>query len=266
MNVKANMLIAALPEVRSIYVMPSASDESLAIGAALHHHNKTAPAPANGTGVLRNLYLGGAAQAGDEAAAAADAARRGGFAVRQPNDMNGAVAELLARGEIVATCRGRMEWGARALGNRSILAAAGDPRRVEEINTMIKMRDFWMPFAPSVLDSAAGEYFDDPKAVAPPFMTFAFPAANGRYADLAAASHPRDRTIRPQVVTAAANPDYHATISLYREKTGRGAILNTSFNLHGEPIVYTPQDALRVLSLSGLRHLALDRHIISQHG
>lgn len=266
MNVKANMLIAALPEVRSIYVMPSASDESLAIGAALHHHNQSAPAPAHGGGVLGHLYLGGTAQTGDEAAAVDDAVRRGGFAVRQPNDMNGAVAELLASGEIVATCRGRMEWGARALGNRSILGAAGDPRRVEEINTMIKMRDFWMPFAPSVLDSAAGEYFDDPKAIAPPFMTFAFPTTSARYADLAAASHPRDRTIRPQVVTAAANADYHATISAYRERTGKGAILNTSFNLHGEPIVYTPKDALRVLALSGLKHLALDRHIISKNG
>jgi len=266
MNVKANMLIAALPEVRSIYVMPSASDESLAIGAALHHYNQKARAAANGNGVFRNLYLGGAAPAGDEEAAVEEAARHGGFTIRQPNDMNGAVAELLAGGEIVATCRGRMEWGARALGNRSILAAAGDPRRVDEINTMVKLRDFWMPFAPSVLDSAAADYFDDPKAIAPPFMTFAFPTTNGRYADLAAASHPRDRTIRPQVVMADANADYHATISGYRERTGKGAILNTSFNLHGEPIVYTPKDALRVLSLSGLKHLALDRHIISKNG
>ncbi|MBL8661238.1 MAG: hypothetical protein JNM29_00370 [Candidatus Odyssella sp.] len=262
MNVKANMLIAALPEVRSIYVMPSASDDSLAIGAALYGHRQHS-GPANGEGVFRNLYLGGAAAAGEEERAIDDAARQG-FSVARPGDMNAAIADLLARGDVVATCRGRMEWGARALGNRSILASAGDPRRVDEINTMIKMRDFWMPFAPSVLDGAARDYFEDPKGLAPPFMTFAYPTTTARYADLAAASHPRDRTIRPQVVTAAANADYHAAISAYRARTGKGAILNTSFNLHGEPIVYTPQDALRVLGMSGLRHLALDRHIVSK--
>lgn len=263
MNVKANMLIAALPEVRSMYVMPSAADESLAIGAALHRHHQANGRADFKASILPNLYLGGA-RGQEEDAAIVQAREQAPLAVRSPNNMNDAIAELLAQGEVVATCRGRMEWGARALGNRSILSAANDFRRVDMINTMIKMRDFWMPFAPSVLDQAAPEYFADPKGIAPQFMTFAFPAAGDRYDDLAAASHPKDRTIRPQVVTRAANPDYHATISAYRERTGRGAILNTSFNLHGEPIVYGPADALRVLQLSGLRHLALDRHIISK--
>ena len=101
------------------------------------------------------------------------------------------------------------------------------------INDSIKNRDFWMPFAPSILDHAADEYFADPKGIAPQFMTFAFEAARGRYEDLTAASHPKDRTIRPQVVTEKANPNYHATIAAYRERTGRGVVLNTSFNLHG---------------------------------
>jgi carbamoyltransferase len=178
--------------------------------------------------------------------------------------MNVAIAELLASGEVVATCRGRMEWGARSLGNRSILSPADNFRRVDTINTMIKMRDFWMPFAPSILDHSAPEYFSDPKGIAPQFMTFAFEAAKGGYEDLVAASHPKDKTIRPQVVTKDANPDYHAAIAAYRERTGRGVILNTSFNLHGEPIVYGPANALDVLQRSGLRHVALDDHIISK--
>ena len=264
MNVKANMLIAALPEVASMYVMPSAADESLAIGAALQRYAGMAEAASWPGAPLTDLYLGGADDEASERAAVDEAVATMGAEVSRPNDMNGAIGDLLADGRIVAVCRGRMEWGARALGNRSILSAADDFRRVDTINSMIKMRDFWMPFAPSVRAEAAERYFADPKGIAPGFMTFAFPTRAEAYGELAAASHPRDRTIRPQVVTAAANPDYHATIGHYQKRTGRGAVLNTSFNLHGEPIVANAADAVRVLRLSGLTHLALGRHIVAK--
>jgi carbamoyltransferase len=264
MNVKANMLIAALPEVDSFYVMPSASDESLSIGAALHRYYQTTGIVDHGESVLTDLYLGGEFDAANEAAAIAGAIGGSGARVVQPNDMNRAIANLLADGEIVAVCRGRMEWGARALGNRSILASAEDTRRIDRINRMIKMRDFWMPFAPSIRAESAARYFDDPKNLKPWFMTMAFEARPEGYADLAAGSHPRDRTIRPQVVTRTANPAYHAVLGHFEERTGRGAVLNTSFNLHGEPIVYAPADAIRVLLNSGLDHLALGHHLISK--
>jgi carbamoyltransferase len=213
---------------------------------------------------LPNLYLGGS-RGNEEEAAIEEARKLSSIEITQPDDMNGAIAELLANGEIVASCRGRMEWGARALGNRSILSPADDFTRVDTINSMIKMRDFWMPFAPSILEEAAHEYFADPKGIAPQYMTFGFQAAEDRYKDISAASHPKDRTIRPQVVTRAANPDYHAVIAGYRKRTGRGAIMNTSFNLHGEPIVYGPADALRVLRLSGLEYLALDNYLVKKN-
>ena len=126
------------------------------------------------------------------------------------------------------------------------------------------MRDFWMPFAPSIREEAAGRYFDDPKDLKPWFMTFGFPSKLETYPDLTAGSHPRDRTIRPQVVTKEANPAYHEVISAFEDATGRGVILNTSFNLHGEPIVYSPTDAGRVFVKSGLRHLAFDNMLISK--
>ena len=178
--------------------------------------------------------------------------------------MNEAIAGLLADGEIVAVCRGRMEWGARALGNRSILSCAADPRRIDEINNMIKMRDFWMPFAPSIKAESAHRYFELNKNIEPDFMTFAFPLLPAAAKDLAAGAHPKDRTIRPQVVRKTANPNYHAVIDLFERRTGRGGILNTSFNLHGEPIVMTSSDAVRVLAKSGLQHLALNNHLISK--
>jgi carbamoyltransferase len=264
MNVKANMLIAQLPEVDSFYVMPSASDESLSIGAALHRYYQRTGVADHGESVLTDLYLGGEFGARDEERAIADRLSGSGVQIVRPNDMNCAIADLLAEGEIVAVCRGRMEWGARALGNRSILASADDTRRVDRINRMIKMRDFWMPFAPSIRAESAGRYFDDPKDLKPWFMTMAFEGRPAGYADLAAGSHPRDRTIRPQVVTRDANPDYHAVLGHFEERTGRGAYLNTSFNLHGEPIVYSPEDAIRVLMSSGLQHLALGDNLISK--
>ena len=264
MNVKANMCIAALPEVTSMYVMPSAGDESLSIGAALDSYYRTTKDTNFSKSIIKNLYLG--ADKAEEEKNVIDRAKSSkGFNVFKPQDMSMSIAELLSKGEIVAVCRGRMEWGARALGNRSILCAANDFRRINEINNMIKMRDFWMPFAPSIIEERASEYFNDPKNIHPKFMTFAFNVIEGREQDLAAASHPKDHTIRPQIVSIDSNPDYHSILSKYLNITGHGVILNTSFNLHGEPIVYGAKDAFRVLELSGLRHLALNNFIISKN-
>ncbi len=264
MNVKANMLIAQLPEVSSFYVMPSGGDESLSIGAALHRYYQDSGVTDYSASQLGDLYLGAEFSASDEEAAIEAGRREADFEVLQPNDMNAAIAGLLANGEIVANCRGRMEWGARALGNRSILTSADDYRRVDVINRAIKMRDFWMPFAPSIREESRDRYFDDPKNLKPWFMTFAYPAKESGYGDLTAGSHPRDRTIRPQLVTHSANPNYHAVIGKFEDKTGRGVVLNTSFNLHGEPIVQSPADAVRVLANSGLNHLALNNYIVSK--
>ena len=264
MNVKANMLIAQMPEVRSIYVMPSASDESLSIGACLSRFYEINHEADSRASRLTHLYLGGRDDAAGEAAAVEDARRSLQLGVSQPPDMNGAIADLLAAGKIVAVCRGAMEWGARALGNRSILSSANDVRRIDRINQMIKMRDFWMPFAPSIKAEAAGRYFEPIKGIDYSFMTFAAPTRPDTYEHIVAGTHPKDRTIRPQVVTASANPDYHAVIGHFERLTGRGAVLNTSFNLHGEPIVATAQDALRVMAASDIQHLALNGHLLSK--
>ena len=264
MNVKANMLLAQMPEVRSIYVMPSASDESLSIGACLSRFydiNRDADSRASR---LTHLYFGGRDDAGTESSAVEDARLSLQLGVSQPADLNTAIADLLAAGEIVAVCRGPMEWGARALGNRSILSGANDVRRIDRINQMIKMRDFWMPFAPSIKAEAADRYFEPIKGIDYSFMTFAAPARPDTFDDIVAGAHPKDRTIRPQVVTKAANPDYHAVIGHFERLTGRGGILNTSFNLHGEPIVATARDAIRVMAASDIQHLALNQHFLSK--
>jgi carbamoyltransferase len=264
MNVKANMLIAQLPEVTSMYVMPSAADESLSIGACLHRYYEMSGEVDHSGSVFDNLYLGGEFDREAEKKAISEQLSGISIEVAEPADVDLAVADMLAEGAIVARCAGRMEWGARALGNRSILVSAHDYRVVDLINRAIKMRDFWMPFAPSIRAESADRYFDDPKDLKPHFMMHAYEALADGHADLNAGSHPRDRTIRPQSVTKTGNPGYHKLISRFEEQTGRGAVLNTSFNLHGFPIVYSPADAIDVLCKSGLEHLALNNFIISK--
>ncbi len=262
MNVKANQRVLALECVERMAVVPSCGDESTAIGCAVHGSRTLEPA----TSIVpqRHLYLG---QEYDDRSV--EAVVRGGgfdslFQVSEPNDLPGAIARLLADGEVVARCAGPMEFGARALGNRSILSHPGRIENISFINDAIKNRDFWMPFAPTVLDDAVGELVEDGGRMASPFMMVSFDATARGRRDLAAALHRADFTLRPQMLTRDANPDYHALIGAFRGLTGIGAVLNTSFNLHGEPIVGSPVDAIQTMAASGLRHLVLNKLLLSR--
>ncbi len=264
MNVKANMLIAEIEEVDYLHIMPTASDESLSIGAALYRYFEKSGNTNYRVGHLKNLYLGGEFSAARERSDIEKLQKSVNFTVDEPQRIEDAVGDLLSQGKIIATCWGRMEWGARALGNRSILAAADDFRRVDQINQMIKMRDFWMPFAPAIMEEQAAKYYKNPKKVTDDFMSVCFQSRPDAGADISASMHPRDKTIRPQIVRKETNPRFHAAISAYAHKTGRGGILNTSFNIHGSPIVYTPAEAIDVFLRSGLQHLALSNFVLSK--
>jgi len=259
MNVKLNKAIGELPEVDDLRVFPSCGDETNALGAAwafLADHGK-----ADLIEPLESLYLGPEPAAGDCNRAAREAQELG-WEVSSPLELEAAVADLLSQGEIVARLHGREEFGARALGNRSILADPTRPDVVRTVNNAIKCRDFWMPFAPSVMAECADRYIHNPKGFAAPYMILAFDSRNT--AEVKAACHPEDGTIRPQVVTREQNPGYHRILERFQERTGRGALLNTSFNIHGEPIVSSPADAMDVLRRSGLRHLALGPYLLSK--
>lgn len=256
MNVKANQRIAALPEIEQMVVVPSCGDESTAIGAAVFGSLATdAETPLQ---PATQIYLGRTNTPAEVEAAfgALDCAAR--FEITRPADITGRTAELLAAGNVVARCTGPMEFGARALGNRSILAHPSRPELVVHINQAIKNRDFWMPFAPSILAERMVDYVVASPAARSDFMMVSFETTPRGKAELAAALHAADGTCRPQCVTRQANPDYHALISKFAELTGIGAVLNTSFNLHGEPIVMSPADAISTVDRSGLRYLVLD--------
>jgi carbamoyltransferase len=144
------------------------------------------------------------------------------------------------------------------------LCRADDRRLADRLNDAIKCRDFWMPFAPTVLDEGASRYLDNPKGIAAPYMILTFPTTEEGRAALAAATHPRDGTARPQVLGREQNPEYYALVERYAAITGVPAVLNTSFNIHGEPIVLTAADALDTLARSGLRHLAVGRYLVNK--
>jgi carbamoyltransferase len=145
-----------------------------------------------------------------------------------------------------------MEFGARALGNRSIVCDPSRPDAVRIINEKIKGRDFWMPFAPSILAERRDDYIEGMAEAEARYMTLAFDSRPLAREHLRAAVHPYDFTVRPQIVDREVNPEWHDLIRAFERRTGIGAILNTSFNLHGEPIVCTAADAVSTLCRSGL--------------
>ena len=259
LNVKLNQRLASDPGIEQLFVMPSAGDETNALGAAYW----TAAQASTEIEPLAHLYLGrdlGPKEQWRSALAGAG----GGLHVREDGEPDGAVVDLLAQGEVVARVVGRSEFGARALGHRSVLADPSKRDVRDVINDMIKERDFWMPFAPAVLSSHVDEYVTKPRSTDARFMTVAFdsrPEARGR---LAAALHPADHTARIQEVDAQTAPDFHRLLERWHERTGNAALLNTSYNLHGSPIVDSAEDAIDVFMRSGLRHLQLGQVLVSK--
>jgi len=267
MNVKAMMEVAKLPELDEIFVCPSPSDESLAIGACyVVVHEKYIEEGLDPRAFLRPLkdaYLGPDLDYREVRQVLAQLASVGGYVIQEKADLAD-VARAIASGKIVGRCVGRSEFGARALGNRSILA---DPRNldvVKVINEKVKSRDFWMPFAPSILEEYAKDYLINSKGLSAPYMTIAFETTPRAWRELRAALHQADLTCRPQVVSREVNPQYHALISAFERFTGVGAVLNTSFNIHGEPIIQSASDALDVLVRSGLDALILADYFIEK--
>jgi carbamoyltransferase len=256
MNVKANQQIAALPAVTQFEAFPSCGDESLALGAYY-----LAAAELYGPGTvppLTHCYLGD-----DITEADARAALEGEqLTISRPADITASVAEILADGEVVARCAGRMEFGARALGNRSILADPANADLPRVLNHLIKRRDFWMPFAPAMLASRQHDYLENPKGLRSPYMMLAFGSQAGTVHEFIAAVHGADRTCRAQLVPDELDSGLRDILQAYAARTGRAVLLNTSLNLHGEPIARTAQDAVRVFAQSGLRHLQLGPYLV----
>jgi|WetSurSiteA1Bulk_404760.scaffolds.fasta_scaffold07266_2 carbamoyltransferase len=261
MNVKANQRIAEIADVKNIYIMPSCGDESNAIGAAYWGYRKLSnhdPLP------LENLYLGQEYNNKEVENGIKSSKEFKKWKISKSKNIEREIAILLSKGEIVARFSGRGEWGARALGNRSILADASRLGVIGTINKMIKSRDFWMPFAPVIMRPHQSKYIINPKDIDAPYMIITFDTTEKGREDLAAAMHQYDKTVRPQIIDKKNNKEYYSILEEFSKLTGKFGLLNTSFNLHGSPIVGSVRDALYTFDNSGLKYLAIGDYLVSK--
>lgn len=263
MNVKLNMLIEEMEDFDEVFFLPSCGDDSIAAGAALkcawdlHRSSgrEFQPEP------LGPLYLGPSFSNADVEKALQQYAGR--LQWKRCDDIERKSAELLASNLVIGRMSGRMEFGARSLGNRSILARADSLNNVRKINAAIKMRDFWMPFAPSILWERRHDYIQNNHKDTPAhYMILGFRSTERASKDLIAGLHSFDLSCRPQLIESEWNPRYYRLLKFYEESTGFGGLLNTSFNLHGDPVVCSPLDAIETYLRSELDVLTIEDYVI----
>jgi carbamoyltransferase len=240
---------------KKIWVQPASGDAGCALGIPFHIWHERLGHPR--AFVMDHAYWGPAYPE----SAMQEAIQSHGLTARRVDDVPQQAARLLADGYVIGWYQGRMEWGPRALGNRSILA---DPRRAEMkqiINSKIKFREPYRPFAPSVLEEDADAYFHF--SGASPYMTFVCRVREARREQIPAVTHV-DGTARIQTVSRTHNPRYWALIDAFKALTGVPVVLNTSFNVKGEPIVCTPEDAVRCFMKTELDYLVMGDLICSR--
>ena len=255
LNCKMTGLLHRARVADRLFVQPLSYDAGVALGAAMLASEEAGD---DCRFDMEHLQYG---PAYDDAAIEA-VLRRTGVPYRRLDDIADATAGLIAEGKVVGWFQGRMEAGPRALGGRSIVA---DPRQAamrDIVNDKVKFRERWRPFALSILAEKATDYLVD--AVDAPFMVMAFEVLPGRESEIAGALHPADNTTRPQTVRREVNPLFWSLIEGFRRRTGVPGVLNTSFNVKGEPIVCSPTDALRCFYGSGMDALAIGNFLLEK--
>ncbi|MBI1319002.1 MAG: hypothetical protein GC168_08635 [Candidatus Hydrogenedens sp.] len=252
-NVKLNQRLHELDAVERLFVVPNMGDGGLSASACCAA-GAVARAP------ITDVFLG----EGYDTAACEAALKAAKLDYIRCDDPESTAAQMLAEGNMVARFRGRMEWGPRALGARSILAPASDPVIVERLNQALARSDF-MPFAPALLDEDADDYLEGLTAArhAAEFMTVCFRCKQRMRDEFPAVVHV-DGTARAQLVRADRNPGLHRVLSEYKARTGQTAVLNTSFNIHEEPIVRTPEHAVRAFQTARLDCLLLEDFLVKR--
>ncbi|WP_417549881.1 carbamoyltransferase [Methylophaga sp.] len=255
LNVKLNQRIIAMPGVKELFVQPASSDAGTAIGAA-SYASQLAGVPVE---KMEHVYLGPSYTTQQ----CVDACER----YTQPvswqylNDVCVDTAKILADGNPVAWFQGRMEFGPRALGNRSILGSPNHSGVADRINAQIKYRERWRPFCPSMLDKVAPEILQTEHPS--PYMTFTFDVAESWKSRIPEVVH-EDGTARAQIVTRATNARYYELIEEMEKLTGNAVVLNTSLNRRGEPMVCSPTDALNMFFGSDLQYLVMEDILITK--
>jgi carbamoyltransferase len=264
LNSVANGRIARESPFKRVFIQPAAGDSGGALGAALYAYHVLLGHPRSF--VMEHAYWGKAYPI--------DLSRTSleseGFAWQQLGSVDAnaeRIVEALLQGKVIGLYQGRFEWGPRALGNRSILADPRTPEMKDIVNSRIKFREPFRPFAPVVLEDRAGEYYQGLGSVEESYplryMLMVYPVAEDKAEAAPAVTH-CGGTGRLQTLRREWNPLYYRILELFSEATGVPILLNTSFNLRGEPIVASPQDALRTFRASGIDTLYLDGFLVDK--
>jgi carbamoyltransferase len=238
----------------NIFVQPAAGDAGTAIGAALLHYYEENPKAPTGPR-LEHSYHGPAY--GD--AEILEVLKQYPLKFKQPDNVEEITASKLMEGKIIGWFQGHMEFGPRALGNRSILTAPFPAEMKDILNERVKHREWFRPFAPAILEEYLEDYFDCGHIT--PYMLLVYNTLESKKADIPATVHV-DGTGRVQTVNQDQNPKYYNLIKEFQKKSNIPVILNTSFNVQGEPVVCTPEDAIKCFLSTEIDILVLNSYII----
>ena len=258
LNVRVNRLIVDSGLFEGFFVPPPANDAGTSLGCALYLSSK----------YTRNhrfhfdVYCGPDIERDYSIPAAIEKfERKIVWGKLSEDELCQTAAELIKQNKIIGWARGRMECGPRALGNRSILTNAMNPRAKEELNSRVKRREWFRPYAPSVLAEEMDKWFD--LVVPSPYMLLEAPVLSGKEKVIPGVTHV-DNTARVQTVTRSENPAYYKLISAFESMTGVPLVLNTSFNRHGEPIINTPEEAIEALLETGMDALFVGDYVVTK--
>jgi carbamoyltransferase len=254
-NVKLNQKLYELKNIKKLYVFPNMGDGGLSVGAAqFAYFEKTNKIPKK----VDTMYLGNEFSE----KFIINELKKYNLYFTKPKNIEKEIAIHLAKKKVVAHFSKRMEFGPRALGNRSILCSADDASINQSLNKKLKRTEF-MPFAPILRKKDAKKYFIISKKVDYKFMTFTLNCKNSMIKEAPAAVH-IDKTARPQIISKLDNKRLYKILEEYNKITGTPILINTSFNMHEEPIVHSPNDAIRAFLLGNLDYLVLDKFLISK--
>jgi len=248
LNVVFNRRLIEHPLVKELSVQPNAGDGGTSLGAAAWSAVKRGAA----IDPMWDVQLG----PGYTTMECEEALNKFHIPYEKPDDIIETTADLVAGGNAVAWFQGRLEWGPRALGNRSVIGNPGIKGQTNNINLRVKFREAWRPFCPSILAEWGNKVFDD-SGHSSPFMTFCYNVKPEWREKIPEVVHV-DGSARPQYVTKDVNPRYRAVIEKFHEKTGLPCVINTSLNRNGEPIVCSPEDAIKMFFGCGLEYLVLE--------
>ncbi len=256
-NIKSTKKISENVKLDSLFVPPGPGDESVSIGACISLLKKFQP-KTKFTKVL-NPYLGTAYKKNE----LYFLKNKKNIHIHQVSAKD--ISKLIFSGEVIARFSlNQSEFGPRALGNRSIIASPSNFMTIHKINKKIKVRDFWMPFAPSMLPSEYKRLLKKNNKLNHTYMTASADGTNVGIKNISAALHPFDNTSRPHVVIKKYNPEFYHLLEEYKKISGYGCLLNTSFNIHGDPIVESPLDAYKTLMKTGLKYLYIGDLLVTK--